>query len=197
MPRSHGGWLAALIAVSSAVWPAVSGAQAPIAGLMEPTPHRQQPFAVVDKQAATIRVYRADGALAGTSAVLLGSTRGDHTMPGVGERAQTGQLRASDRTTPAGRFHSEPGHNRNGDAIVWLDYASAFAIHRLRAGPSKEHRARRLSSTSAADKRVSDGCVVVPEAFYDAVVQPTLGRARGVVYVLPELDMQPEVRPAN
>ena len=193
MQRSHGRWLAALIVV----WPAVSGAQAPIAGLLEPTPHRQQPFAVVDKRAATISVYRADGALAGTSAVLLGSTRGDHTMPGVGERAQTGQLRAGDRTTPAGRFNSEPGHNRNGDAIVWLDYASAFAIHRLRDGPSKAHRTRRLRSSSAADKRVSDGCVVVPESFFDAVVQPTLGRVRGVVYVLPEFTARPALRRTN
>lgn len=201
MQRSHGGWLAAVVVVSCSLSHADASSRAvsdvEATRVLTSAAHRQQPFAVVDKQAATIRVYRADGALAGTSAVLLGSTRGDHTMPGVGERAQTGQLRAGDRTTPAGRFHSEPGHNRDGDAIVWLDYASAFAIHRLRAGPSKEHRARRLSSASAADKRVSDGCVVVPEAFFDAVVQPTLGRARGVVYVLPELDMQPEVRPAN
>ena len=30
------------------------------------------------------------------------------------------------------------------------------------------------------------GCVVVPVAFYQAVVQPLLGSQRGVVYVLPE-----------
>ena len=193
MPRSPVWWFAALISVSSAV----ARAQAPMAGVLMTDDHRQQPFAVVDKRAATISVYRADGVLAGTSSVLLGSTPGDHSMPGVGERAQTGQLRADDRTTPAGRFNSEPGRNRAGDAIVWVDYASAFAIHRLRAGPSKEHRARRLRSVSAADKRVSDGCVVVPEAFFDAVVQPTLGRTRGVVYVLPELGVQQALQQAN
>ena len=193
MPRSPVWWFAALISVSSAV----ARAQAPMAGVLMTADHRQQPFAVVDKRAATISVYRADGVLAGTSSVLLGSTPGDYSMPGVGERAQTGQLRADDRTTPAGRFNSEPGRNRAGDAIVWVDYASAFAIHRLRAGPSKEHRARRLRSVSAADKRVSDGCVVVPEAFFDAVVQPTLGRTRGVVYVLPELGVQQALQQAN
>ena len=207
MRRSHGWWLAAVIVMS----PSLPGAQATTLAAPDTTPtsstiwlqhvdntrefvrrvlasvdHRQRPFAVVDKHAATIAVYRADGALAGTSAALLGSTLGDHEVPGVGERAQSGRLRPGDRTTPAGRFNSEPGRNRDGDAIVWVDYASAFAIHRLRAGPSKVQRARRLGSASSADKRVSDGCVVVPEAFFDAVVKPTLGRGRGVVYVLPE-----------
>jgi hypothetical protein len=28
--------------------------------------------------------------------------------------------------------------------------------------------------------------VVVPEAFYDGVIQPLLGHVRGVVYVMPE-----------
>ena len=30
------------------------------------------------------------------------------------------------------------------------------------------------------------GCIVVPVSFYDAVVAPSLGKHRGVVYVLPE-----------
>ena len=190
MQRTHGRWLAAVVLVASSLSHAEASSAAAsdlaAARVLTSADHRQRPFAVVDKQAGTISVYRADGALAGTSAALLGRTLGDHSMPGVGERAQTGQLRAGDRTTPAGRFDSEPGLNRAGDTIVWVDYASAFAIHRLRPGPSKANRARRLRSTSAADKRVSDGCVVVPEAFFDAVVQPTLGRAPGVVYVLPE-----------
>jgi len=198
MQRSHGGWLAAVVVVTCSLSQAEASSRAAsdveAMRVMTSADHRQQPFAVVDKQAATISVYRADGVLAGTSAVLLGSMLGDHSMPGVGERTQTGQLRANDRTTPAGRFNSEPGRNRAGDAIVWVDYASAFAIHRLRAGPSKEQRSRLLQSASAADKRVSDGCVVVPEAFFDAVVQPTLGRARGVVYVLPEFGAQPALR---
>lgn len=201
MQRSHGRWLAAVVIVASSLSrveaSSLAAADLAAARVLASADHRQQPFAVVDKQAATISVYRADGALAGTTAALLGRTLGDHSMPGVGERAQTGQLRAGDRTTPAGRFDSEPGHNRNGDAIVWLDYTSAFAIHRLRAGPSKDQRSRRLRSPSAADKRVSDGCVVVPEAFFDAVVQPTLGRVRGVVYVLPEFTAQPALRQAN
>ena len=144
------------------------------------------PFAIVDKGTATLQVYRANGQLVGSTPVLLGQTRGDRSVPGVGERTERGQLRSDDRTTPAGRFTSEPGRNRAGEAVVWIDYASAFAIHRLRSGPSRERRAQRLAASKPAERRISDGCVVVPVLFYQAVVEPVLGRGRGVVYVMAE-----------
>jgi hypothetical protein len=145
-----------------------------------------RPFAVVDKQRAAIHVYDARGRLQGTSVVLLGATFGDHSVPGVGERAQLGQVRADERTTPAGRFDAVPGTNLSGEHVVWADYASAFAIHRLRPGRSWKVRAARMDTPSPADNRVSLGCVIVPVAFYTDVVQRVLGRGRSVVYVLPE-----------
>jgi hypothetical protein len=148
--------------------------------------HHGRPFAVVDKRNAMLHVFGADGRLAGSTVALLGATRGDYTVPGVGERAQTGRLRADDRTTPAGRFEAEPGRNLQGEPIVWVDYASAFAIHRLRPGKTWKMRAERLATPSPADKRVSWGCVVVPVEFYQRVVGPVLGLAPSVVYVLPE-----------
>ena len=148
--------------------------------------NNQRPFAIVDKQAAMLMVYHSDGRLAGATPVLLGRDPGDHTAPGVGSRTQEGQLQAGDRTTPAGRFESEPGHNLAGEALVWIDYASAFAIHRLRSGPSEQGRAQRLASPRPQDCRVSAGCVVVPVVFYDTVVQPLLSRRRGVVVVMTE-----------
>ena len=148
--------------------------------------HGQRPFAVVDKQAALILVLQADGVLVGSSPVLLGRALGDHSAPGVGHRTQNGALRDSDHTTPAGRFRSEPGRNLTGEAIIWLDYDSAFAIHRLRNGPTRDSRVLQLASADSRDRRVSAGCVVVPEAFYDRVVQRLLGQSRGMVYVMPE-----------
>jgi len=148
--------------------------------------HGQRPFAVVDKQAALILVFQADGVLVGSSSVLLGRALGDESAPGVGQRTQNGALRDSDRTTPAGRFRSEPGRNLTGEAIIWLDYDSALAIHRLRNDPTRDRRALHLASADSRDRRVSAGCVVVPEAFYDSVVQRLLGHSRGMVYVMPE-----------
>jgi hypothetical protein len=144
-----------------------------------------QPFAVVDKQNPRLFVFGADGRLAGISPALLGQARGDASAPGVGKRVLAG-IPAQQRTTPAGRFASQPGHNHQGEAIVWVDYDAAVAIHRLRPAPTQASRAQRLASASADDKRVSLGCIVVGEAFYDRVVAPLLGRQRGVVYVLPE-----------
>jgi len=145
-----------------------------------------QPFAVVDKLQARIFVFDTDGRLAGSAPVLLGQARGDGSAPGVGTRVLAG-IPARERTTPAGRFPSQPGHNHLGEAIVWVDYDAAIAIHRLRPTSARAQRALRLASGSADDKRVSLGCIVVGEAFYDGVVAPLLGRQRGVVYVLPEL----------
>lgn len=148
--------------------------------------HHGRPFAVVDKLAAQINVYFADGRLAGSSPVLLGLTPGDRSTSDVGLRTQTGRLRPEDRTTPAGRFDAEPGHNRSGEPIVWVDYDKAFAIHRLRPGLPQDRRAERLATSTVADNRISAGCVVVPVAFYEDVIQPVLGKGRSVVYVMPE-----------
>ena len=148
--------------------------------------HLQQPFAIVDKRTAVLTLFSASGRLLGSSSVLLGSVLGDHSVPGVGDRAQTGRLWPGDATTPAGRFASEPGHNKTGEAVVWLDYDLALAIHRLRPGTAQADRGRRLAAQAPDSKRVSAGCIVVPVAFYESVVQPLLGLQAGVVYVLPE-----------
>ena len=145
-----------------------------------------RPYAVVDKRAAHIYVFHADGRLAGHSAALLGSAPGDHIVPGVGEHAQSGHVPASERTTPAGRFDASPGENRSGEHVIWVDYDSAFAIHRLRPGFAYQARSGRLAATQAAGKRVSWGCVVVPVPFYREVVERVLGASHSVVYVLPE-----------
>jgi hypothetical protein len=147
---------------------------------------RGMPFAVVDKRAARIYVFHADGTLAGHSAALLGSAIGDRIAPGVGQHAQAGKVPLEERTTPAGRFEASPGRNIKGEHVVWVDYESAFAIHRLRPGFAFQARTSRLATTAASGKRVSWGCVVVPVAFYTQVVEKVLGNSRSVVYVMPE-----------
>ncbi|MCG2594112.1 L,D-transpeptidase [Ramlibacter sp. XY19] len=145
-----------------------------------------RPFALVDKRHAMLYVFDADGRLAGSSVALLGSARGDHIVPGVGERTAAGSLRNEDKTTPAGRFEAQPGRNLQGEDVVWVDYESAFAIHRVRPGKAWKARAERLATATPTDNRVSWGCVVVPVAFYEGVVANVLGAGRSVVYVLPE-----------
>jgi hypothetical protein len=143
------------------------------------------PFAVVDKRDARIYVFDASGRLVGASAALLGLTPGDQSTPDAALRTP-GQPADDERTTPAGRFAAQPGRNDKGEAIVWVDYDASLAIHRLRSAPAQERRAARLASATPDDNRISLGCIVVPESFYDMVVDPVLGRGRSVVYVLPE-----------
>ncbi|WOB07963.1 L,D-transpeptidase [Piscinibacter gummiphilus] len=147
---------------------------------------QRQPFAVVDKKAARLYAFDADGRLLGATRVLLGQGLGDHSVPGVADIDDLNRIPLADRTTPAGRFASQPGRNLSGEAIVWFDYQAALAIHRVRPGASQAQRMARLGTPGADDKRASLGCVVVPPAFYDTVIAPSLGRQRGVVYVLPE-----------
>ena len=144
-----------------------------------------KPYAVVDKKDARLFVFAADGRLIGAAPALLGSAKGDISAPGLGQR-EPGALLPHERTTPAGRFPTEPGRNLTGEPVVWFDYDEGLAIHRLRPGPASEKRAARLASPSPDDNRISLGCVIVAVAFVEDVVMPTLGQRRGVVYVLPE-----------
>lgn len=147
--------------------------------------NRGRPFAIVDKKAASIHLFDARGQTIGASSVLLGSTPGDDSLPDIARRAPS-SLGPAERTTPAGRFSSEPGRNDRGEDIVWFDYDAALAIHRLRPAPAVQRRGQRLASATPGEHRISLGCVVVPVAFYETVVAPSLGGRRGVVYVLPE-----------
>jgi hypothetical protein len=154
--------------------------------VMQSADHRGLPFAVVDKKGAQVYVFAGDGRLSGATPALLGQAVGDESAPEVGAHTQAGEVPLHERTTPAGRFVSRPGRNLDGEHVVWIDYAAAVAIHRLRPGASFRSREARLASASASDNRASLGCVVVPAAFYDKVVQPVLGQHRAVIYVLPE-----------
>jgi hypothetical protein len=165
--------------------PASGDARLAVDKVLAANDNRGLPFAIVDKREARIYVFQASGRLIGASAVLLGAALGDRVVPDA-ELRIPGRPTFDERTTPAGRFASEPGRNDKGEAIVWIDYEASLAIHRLRAAPAGERRPERLASPARDDKRISLGCIVVPVEFYESVVAPSLGRGRGVVYVLPE-----------
>ncbi|RZI81911.1 MAG: hypothetical protein EOP38_17715 [Rubrivivax sp.] len=182
------GWLAAVVAFAgpaSAEVPVSAETRQMLQWVMASRDNQAMPFAIMDKKSARFFVFDGRGRMVGAAPALIGAAPGDHAVPGVGSRPLS-QMKPEERTTPAGRFVSEPGRNLTGEDIVWVDYEAAFAIHRVRPGPSRERRSERLASSNVADHRVSLGCIVVDPAFYEAAVLPTLGRQRGVVYVLPE-----------
>lgn len=147
--------------------------------------NQRLPFVIIDKKNARAYVFNADNQLKGVAPVLLGLAVGDDGLEDMSDR-EVSSLRPAERTTPAGRFKSEPGRNLQGEEIIWLDYAAKIAIHRLRPDHQQERRAKRLITPSIADNRISLGCIVVPVAFFEKVIWPVLGKSRSVVYVLPE-----------
>ena len=189
----------ALIAAAAAASPSVAqnislqwlsasrDVQFALSDVIETQNNRGLPFAIVDKKGAQLFVFNGAGLLQGAAPALLGLTPGD-TELALPAGTTNASLTPARRTTPAGRFVSEPGRNLSGEAIVWVDYAARLAIHRLRPAPAHERRAERLASSSPDDNRITLGCVVVEPQFYDAVVAPVLGKGYGVVYVLPEND---------
>lgn len=141
------------------------------------------PFAIIDKGAAQVLVFGADGRLRGAAPGLFGSAVGDHTAPGIAGLALR-EIPGRDRTTPAGRFVGGYGPSIDAGRVLWVDYDSAVSIHPLIDGPT-ERRAERLASPTPEDNRITHGCINVSPEFYEEVVRPTFARG-GVFYILPD-----------
>lgn len=160
--------------------------------------NQDMPFMIIDKVGARVLMFDRTGRLQGSAAALLGLARGDDSTPGIGERRLSSIL-PSERTTPAGRFVASLDHDTRGRELLWVDYNTALALHRVVKGTPSEQRAQRLESATPADNRVSYGCINVPAAFYDRFVSPAFKTTSGVVYILPEIHSMRQVfgLPAN
>ena len=142
------------------------------------------PFAIIDKAAAQVLVFEADGRLRGAAPGLLGSAAGDHIAPGVAGLALR-EIPDRDRTTPAGRFVGGFGPSLDAGRVLWVDYDSAVSIHPTATGVPAERRVERLESPQPDDNRITHGCINVEPGFYAQVMQSTFERG-GVFYILPE-----------
>ena len=144
-------------------------------------------FVIVDKRGATVYAFDAQARLRASSPALLGAAVGDTTVPGIGSRP-IALVRPEERTTPAGRFVGQRGHDTHGESLVWVDYDDAVAMHRVVTTNPAEHRLERLASPTLADHRISYGCINVPVAFYDDYIGPMFALHRAIVYVLPDVE---------
>jgi hypothetical protein len=147
--------------------------------------HKQMSFVIVDKKDAMVYVFNPSGQLKDASVALLGSAHGDDSAPGIGDKPLSRVL-PEEKTTPAGRFVAELGMNTKGEDIVWLDYAAAVSMHRVRANVPSERRLERLASPTPDDNRISFGCINLPPEFYENTLKPTVQAGATVIYVLPE-----------
>lgn len=155
--------------------------------------NQDHPFAIIDKAAAQVFVFGADGRLRGAGPGLMGSAVGDHTVTGIAGMALR-DIPAADRTTPAGRFVGGYGPSIGGGRTLWVDYDSAVSIHPLSTAVAAEQRPERLATPAPDDNRITHGCINVSDAFYETVVSPTF-QAGGVFYVLPDTASLAEIFP--
>lgn len=147
--------------------------------------NQAMPYIIIDKVDAKVYLFDATGRLQGSAPALLGMVPGDGSAAGVGNRPLSA-IGPAERTTPAGRFVAALGPDLHGQDILWVDYDTALALHRVGKGTPAEGRAQRLASPSSTDNRISYGCINVPVPFYEKVVSPAFKQSSGVVYILPE-----------
>ena len=150
------------------------------------------PFMVIDKVAAEVFAFAADGKLVASTPALVGATPGDESVPGVGDR-ELSQIKPEDRTTPAGRFVAKFGIASGNERVLWVDYPTSISLHPVVTRNKKERRMQRLESPSPDDNRITYGCINVPTAFYVKVVRPLFKDTAGIVYILPETKALNEV----
>jgi hypothetical protein len=153
------------------------------------------PFMVIDKVAAMVFLFDAEGQYIGATPALLGITAGDDSAPGVGDR-ELSDIKPEDRTTPAGRFVAKFGLASGNRNVLWVDYETSISLHPVITTNKKERRLQRLRSPSAYDNRITFGCINVPAKFYDNMVKPLFADTNGIVYILPEFKYLFEVFPA-
>jgi hypothetical protein len=153
------------------------------------------PFMVIDKVAAMVFLFDADGQFVGSSPALFGITAGDDSATGVGDR-ELSDIKPEDRTTPAGRFVAKFGLATGNRNVLWVDYETSISLHPVITTNKKERRLQRLRSPSADDNRITFGCINVPTKFYQEVVHPLFADTSGIVYILPEHKYLFEVFPA-
>ncbi|OYW16385.1 MAG: hypothetical protein B7Z39_01375 [Novosphingobium sp. 12-64-8] len=157
--------------------------------------NRALPYAIIDKQSASISVYNAKRKLLGTVPVLIGVASGDEATPGIGSK-NLAEIGPAEKTTPAGRFLAKFGRAAGKQKVLWVDYATSVALHPIPPGASKkERRSQRMASPTPDDNRITFGCINVPGAFYGKNVSPLFARKGGYVYILPDTKAIEDVFP--
>jgi hypothetical protein len=173
------------VCAAQSAQPLSAAARQAHAHVLRSADNARAPFVIIDKRSAHLWLFDAKGRATGDTPILLGFARGDHTVPGIGERP-IAQVMPHERTTPAGRFVAERGRNARGEMVLWVDYDAAVSMHREIAGQPHERRAERMASKTPKDNRISYGCINIPARFFDSTLLPLSQQQVPVVYVLPE-----------
>lgn len=154
--------------------------------------NQRKSVVIIDKQAATVYAFSPAGKLVASTPALVGLAHGDDAEPGIGDKPLP-QVRDDEKVTQAGRFVAAMGENSTHEDIVWIDYDSGLAMHRVINTDPSERRLQRLASPDPLQRRISFGCVNLPPQFYEQVLSPIVKKTGAIVYVVPEVHSLAEV----
>ncbi|KQU62486.1 hypothetical protein ASG67_00100 [Sphingomonas sp. Leaf339] len=152
------------------------------------------PYAVIDKQTASLFLFDAKGKPLGQTPVLIGVGVGDDSSPGVGAKSLS-EIGPAERTTPAGRYVAKFGRAFGRQRVLWVDYVNSVALHAVINTKKKEQRLVRLASPAPDDNRITFGCINVGTSFYAKTLRPLFQKRGGVVYILPDTRSLDDVFP--
>jgi hypothetical protein len=129
-------------------------------------------YLIADKQSGEIHIVSPNGTIEATAPALYGRTIGDSKVFGE---------------TPAGIFtvqQTSAPASYGGDIQQFATAAdgSIYAVHRVLTN-NKQNRIERLATPTAADNRISLGCINIPADLYNKYLS---GKFEGKLYVLPD-----------
>lgn len=146
-------------------------------------------FIIADKPGGRIHVFASDGSLLASSPALYGKAAGDVAGADV---------------TPAGSFELEFGaYMKDGKPVADMGPVGYFkdratgervrssygmvGVHRVVLSHPEQNRLGRLASESAADNKISSGCINTSEATFVGAIAPNVDELNGgLIFVLPE-----------
>lgn len=137
-------------------------------------------FMITDKADGKIHIFHADGTPIIQTAALTGRDIGDKLQGGKGiTPAGKYTIRFTADAEYAGGFRYDLVETSRGGGII--------AVHAVYTGEAAEKRPERLQTASAADNRISWGCInVTNEAMVDTLI-PARGELNGsLMFVMPE-----------
>lgn len=146
-------------------------------------------FMVADKPNGMLHIFKEDGSHALSDPTLYGKDTGDVL-------AAVSSLEGGAKTTPAGKFtlKARASTYAGGQELILVeskDYTGYIAIHAADTSTPSENRLGRLDTPTAADNRVSYGCINTKHDTFVNDIAPNIANLDGgMVFVLPDAQEQ-------
>jgi len=144
-------------------------------------------FMVADKPNGMLHVFKEDGSHAISDATLYGKDKGD-----VLDKVSS--LEGGPKITPAGKFtmKESPSDYAGKTSLILVeskDHTGYIAVHAADVSTPSENRLGRLETPSAADNRISYGCINTKHETFINEIKPNIPSLDGgLIFVLPETE---------